>query len=189
MPEQRTFAARRDWLRLALLCALPGVFGPGMTSTANANPGSALAGLRRWGDGEFRRFGLLIYEISLWLDPATPGIPPRPPYALDITYRRTIKGSRLVEASLDEMRKLGHTDEQRLGSWQQTLARLFPDVVPGDRITGQHVPTGMRFFHNDRLLGESQDEDLARAFFAIWLDEKTSAPDLRRALIRPGPAA
>ena len=41
----------------------------------------------------------------------------------------------------------------------------------------------LRFFHNDRALGALNDERLRRAFFSIWLDPRTSAPDLRRKLL------
>ena len=34
-------------------------------------------------------------------------------------------------------------------------------------------------------LGRIDDADFANAFFGIWLNERTSAPDLRAALLRP----
>ena len=46
---------------------------------------------------------------------------------------------------------------------------------------------GARFYQGDRLLGAIDTPGFAEAFFAIWLDTRTSAPDLRQALLhRPG---
>lgn len=64
------------------------------------------------------------------------------------------------------------------------MGRIFPDVRPGDHIVGVQLPDEARFFYNDRSLGTVDDPAFARAFFAIWLDAKTSAPELRAALLK-----
>jgi len=142
------------------------------------------AGLQRWGSGEFRRFGFLVYEAMLWAGDD----PLQPPLALRLTYKRNIEGRAIADASVKEIRQLGVADEAQLKRWGEVMARLFPDVRPGDQIVGQHLPEGARFFFNDRWLGEVLEPAFARAFFAIWLDPKTSAPALRAALLRRGPA-
>ncbi|UCV03130.1 chalcone isomerase family protein [Dechloromonas denitrificans] len=157
---------------LGLLAAWPLLGG------AAENP---LAGFSRWGSGEFRRFGFLIYEATLW---AAGDDPARPPLALKLTYRRSIAGKDIAEASVKEIRALGMADETQLRLWGEQMARIFPDVGPGDQITGLHLPTGARFFYNDRLIGALGDPAFANAFFAIWLDARTSAPALRSALLK-----
>ena len=80
---------------------------------------------------------------------------------------------------------MGYGDAQQRGRWLDAMKRLFPDVAKGDRLTGVHEPgRGARFFHNDRPIGGVDDPDFARAFFAIWLDERTVAPALRESLLR-----
>ena len=64
------------------------------------------------------------------------------------------------------------------------MARIFPDVRPGDHVLGLQLPEGAHFFLNDRPLGAIDDPAFARAFFAIWLDARTSAPELRAALLK-----
>lgn len=64
------------------------------------------------------------------------------------------------------------------------MAGLFPDVRPGDAIIGEYRSAGASFHFNGRLLGRIEEAAFARAFFAIWLDARTSAPDLRAALLR-----
>lgn len=162
--------------RRLLLGLLGAVCAGPLSAVANTNP---TAGLRRWGSGEFRRFGFLIYVATLWAGDD----PLRPPLALRLDYRRSIRGSMIAEASIAEMKRLG-SDEQRLAGWGEQLARVFPDVAAGDSITGVYRPDGVSFLFNGQLQGEIADAALARQFFAIWLDPSTSAPDLRAALLR-----
>lgn len=84
---------------------------------------------------------------------------------------------------MKEMRALG-ADEAQLRRWGPEMARLFPDVKPGDHIVGVYRPEGASFLFNGRLLGAIPEPDFARRFFGIWLDPRTSAPDLRAALLR-----
>ena len=137
-------------------------------------------GLRRWGRGEFRRFGFLVYEASLWAG----DVPTRPPLALRLDYKRRISGSAIAEASVKEMRRFG-SEEAVLAAWHERMARIFPDVQDGDHILGVYTPDGARFSHNGRDLGGIDDARFARDFFGIWLDPRTSAPELRAALLTP----
>jgi hypothetical protein len=161
--------AKRRRLVLAMLAAPLAAF-------ASTDP---MAGLKRWGNGEFRRFGFLVYEATLWAGDD----PQRPPLALRLDYKRNIAGAAIAEASVKEMRALG-VDEVALKRWGLDMTRLFPDVKPGDYIVGHYAPDGARFYFNERLLGHVEDPGFARAFFGIWLDERTSAPGLRAALLR-----
>ncbi len=161
---------------LALLSPLASLAAPSIAS-AGTDP---LNGLKRWGSGEFRRFGFLVYAATLWAGDD----PQRPPFALRLDYKRTIAGTTIAEASISEMRKLG-SDETTLRRWGEQMARLFPNVAPGDFIIGVHDGSGARFHYNGKLLGEIADPAFASRFFAIWLDPRTSAPDLRTALLKP----
>ena len=165
--------ARRRLLGLFAMWPLAGL--------ANSAAEDPTAGFRRWGSGEFRRFGFLVYEATLW---AGGEDPLRPPLALKLTYKRNISGQDIAEASVKEIRNLGLADEAVLRNWGEQMARIFPDVRPGDHILGLQLPEGARFFVNDRPLGAIDDPAFARAFFAIWLDPRTSAPELRAALLK-----
>ena len=137
------------------------------------------------GRGEMRWFGLRIYDASLW----APGGRWREdaPYALELRYARDIEGRRLVDSSLDEMRRLGGMDEALAPRWRGELERVFPDVRSGDTIIGLHRPAqGAEFYHQGRLTGRIDDPLLARAFFAIWLDPRTREPGLRARLLGAG---
>lgn len=150
-------------------------------TTAPEAPEAPTAGFRRWGSGEFRRFGFLVYEATLW---AGGDDPLRPPLALKLTYKRNINGGDIAEASVKEIRNLGLADEATLRRWGEQMRQLFPNVKPGDHLVGHYQPEAARFYFNDQLIGSIEDAAFARAFFAIWLDPRTSAPDLRAALLR-----
>lgn len=179
--KARTFVApsplpgSRRWLLLACACAPLAALAP-PPGFATTDP---LAGLRRWGRGEFRYFGFLIYEATLWAAED----PQRPPLALRLDYRRGIAGADISAASVREMRKLG-ADEALLARWGEQMTNLFPDVKPGDHLLGVFRTEGASFAHNGKLLGRIDDAEFARRFFAIWLDPRSSAPDLRAALLK-----
>ena len=171
----------RRTLLLALGAGLGTALLTGLSPPACASS-DVLAGLKRWGSGEFRRFGLLVYEATLWAGDD----PQRPPLALRLDYQRSIAGKTIADASVKEMRRFVG-DETLLRLWGEQMQRLFPDVQPGDHLLGVHHPDGARFYQGERLLGVIGLPGFADAFFAIWLDARTSAPELRQALLRrPG---
>lgn len=135
------------------------------------------------GGGEMRWLGFKLYDAALWAsargEAAVGGA-----HVLSIRYARAISSERLVSVSLDEMRRLGVTDEGRLARWGEALAAALPSVVAGDTLAALHRPgEGVRFWHQDRPSGEISDPELARAFFAIWLDPRTREPQLRAQLL------
>lgn len=139
---------------------------------------SELPMLRPLGEGRLRWFGLHVYDSSLWI-PGDAWSFDRV-FALDIRYAMNIRGRDLTKRSLEEMRRLGFSDPAKLRRWEEAMERVFPDIRSGDRLVGVNIPgREARFYSQDRLLGTVPDPEFARAFFAIWLDEKTSEPGLR----------
>lgn len=152
---------------------------PGWADWRNEMPGAALVG-----QGAFTWFGWRIYEARLW----SPSVPVswEQPFALELTYRRELSRDTLVQASLDEMRRLGgaSVDAARLAVWESEMRKAFVDVQPGQRITGLYQPgQGGRFYVDGELRHAVTDADFARAFFAIWLDVRTRHPELRQELL------
>ena len=134
------------------------------------------------GQGEMRWFGFSLYRAALWVSGAR--FDPAKPFALALTYSRDIPGSRLVSTSVSEMARLGWGGQDLLDRWRGYLEKVLPDVRKGETIIGVNLPGhGVRFYHQDRELGEIADPDFARAFFSIWLDSRTRAPDLRAQLL------
>lgn len=146
---------------------------------AQAQPQAQLSGR-----STLRFLGLAIYEARLWAGPDFAlARYARHPFALELQYQRSLKGRLIAQRSLDEMRRQPDFPEHQAGAWSEQMQALFPDVAPGDRITGEHLPgSGARFWFNGRPLGEVRDAQFARLFFGIWLSPATSEPQARCAL-------
>ncbi len=148
-----------------------------------------LPGAKLQGSGVLRFLGLKIYVAHLWVPPefvAEGWV--RQPLALELVYARNLAGAQIAERSLVEMRRQTEITPDIAQRWLAAMKQLFPDVQPGDRITGLHMPTqGARFFLNGRLLGDVREAEFARLFMGVWLSEKTSQPALRQALLGKAP--
>ena len=102
----------------------------------------SVADWRVQGEGEMRWFGFELYNARLWAPPA--GWSVNGAYALELRYARDIPSRRLVQASIEEMQRLGGADAEQLGRWRAALERVFPDVRPGEVIVGVHPSAGRR---------------------------------------------
>ena len=166
---------------------------PGSTPAPKAPAGSASApelaselpdaSLR--GTARLRFLGMHIYDAKLWAkDGFAPENYDRHPLALELVYGRSLVGSMIAERSLKEMKRVAEVQSDRAERWLAEMKKVFPDVKEGDRITGVLKPAeAARFYVNGRFKGEVRDAEFARAFFGIWLSERTSEPEMRSALI------
>ena len=106
------------------------------------------------------------------------------PYALRISYLMNLDSKTIADHSALEIREQGIADEARLAAWHEQMRKIFPDVGEGISLTGVNTGTGeVVFYKNDVEIGRIKDAEFSRAFFDIWLNEKTSEPDLRRKLL------
>ena len=188
MPSDRTWQpGRRTSLTVLAGAALVlvGVGARGRSDMA-APPELAqeLPGAHWRGGGAMRFLGVQVYEARLWAPAPILGDAARHPLALELIYTRTIKGELIVSSSLREMQRVGSFTPEQSDRWTRALAPLFPDIKPGDRLTGIQRPgQSARFYFNGTLRGEVADADFARLFFGIWLSPRTSEPKLREQLL------
>ncbi|HEY5636703.1 MAG TPA: chalcone isomerase family protein [Burkholderiales bacterium] len=159
---------------------------PGAVAREAPRPPAATLAAERIGAGTLRWFGLQVYDAALWA--------PRRPFdaaasfVLVLRYARALEGGRIATRSIDEIARLEASSEAQRQDWGEALRALLPDVAPGDLLAGEHRPgRGVRFWLNGRPIGEIADPAFARAFFAIWLDARSSAPALRAALLGVAP--
>lgn len=140
-----------------------------------------LAGVSAVGSqAEFTRFGFSIYRAQLWAPDGR--YSPDQPFVLSLTYSRDIARKRILEASLDEMQKLGAPVDQQ-PQWRAELESVLQDVKEGETLSGVYRPgQGAEFFYQNKKTGTINDT-LASHFFSIWLDERTSDPALRLAIL------
>ncbi len=123
-----------------------------------------------------------IYDITLY---APQGIWQQDkPFALKLSYLRSLDGKKIADRSAEEMRKQGFTDKVKLAAWHAKMREIFPDVDKGIALTGINTEAGeVVFYKNNAEIGRIKDPQFSHVFFGIWLNEKTSAPDLRRKLL------
>ena len=188
MNTPRTVGCRKlavlFWL---MLCVLP------VYAASDAAPSyiqNELTDARLSGRGSFRWFGLKIYDAALWVegnehkaDALTSA-----KFVLDLGYDRDLYGERIAQSSIYEISQLGFGTVKQQTEWLTKMKSLFPDVHAGTHISGVYLPSqGVRFYLDSKLLGEIDDPEFARAFFAIWLDPRTSAAKLRSQLLATKP--
>lgn len=141
---------------------------------------------RRVGQGALRWLAFTVYEASLFALPDFDAAAyAAHPLVLELHYRRAFTGSDIAEYSLQEMRRAAPVDEAAAGRWLQFMRRAFPDVAPGDRLTGMWIPGSAtsRFAANDAAPVALQDAGFGPRFFGIWLAPQTSRPELRERLL------
>lgn len=144
-----------------------------------------LAQLRPAGSGSYTWWGFDVYQASLWVEPGfEPAALERQRFVLELRYQRGFKARDIAERSLEEMRRIGTFSEAQAQRWLQAMQAAFTDVASGDRLMGVHLPgRGAQFYANGRPTAEVADPEFARLFFGVWLSERTSAPQLRLALL------
>jgi len=148
---------------------------------------SALQSARLAGEGELRFLGFRVYTARLWVHGNARNTADllQQPLALELRYLRNLSGETIVEGSDKEIARLGFGDAAQRTRWSSQMARVFPSVKEGDRLTGLFDPArGVRFFHNDQPIGAIDDAEFGRAFPSIWLDERTQAPSLRQSVMQ-----
>jgi len=175
MRQQNKRLTGRQLVAAALLCSAVEALAAGM-------PERELEGMSLVGEARLSVMFWDIYDAQLY---APSGDWSRgEPFALSLTYLRDLKGRRIAERSIREMREQGFSDEAALRRWRDRLAAIIPDVRERDEVVGVADTQGhTRFYLDGQLLGEIDDPAFTRAFFDIWLGEDTSEPQLRAQLL------
>ncbi len=166
----------------AIVCLLLGITSA-HAANIPAHIQQELPDARLSGQGTFRWFGLKIYDAALWVGESGYQTTSAK-FILNLSYARELYGERIAQASIDEIRDLGIGSSEQQQAWLNQMKTLFPDVREGSQISGLYLPgQAARFYLDGKLLGEINDAEFARAFFAIWLDPRTSAGSLRKQLL------
>ena len=162
---------------LLLLCAF--------TAAAQRLPemiAREVMGLSVRGEAVMRFLGLKVYDVRLWtqMKPFTYA----DPFAIELVYDMALKGKDIADRSVKEMRAQGVNDEAKLRRWGDEMRRIFPDIRQGDALIGVSLPgKEARFYNREKLIATVPDPEFAKAFFDIWLSEKSSEPKLRLKLL------
>lgn len=188
--------SRRAWLRSVTAFTLLGAAGG--RAMASEAAGRAIPegvwrlvgpGARPRGSARLRMFGLHIYDARFWAqDPFVAERFQASSLALELVYARSLKGERIAEASLQEMKRGGAVADADAGRWMDFMRKTFPDVKAGDQIIGVWEPREQRssFFINGAPGPALVDAAFGERFFGIWLAPHTSQPEMRLRLLGIG---
>jgi hypothetical protein len=144
------------------------------------------------GQGQFKWLVFNVFQAKLFAPQGA--YQPGQPHVLELTYQRHIPGRFIVQATLDEMARLGYPDATQLESYRPLLTQAFADVHAGTRLAGVLQANGSTAFIRDgqTLVGTIPGPRFGKYFFAIWLSENSRQPSLRQQLLNlttPAPAA
>ena len=144
-----------------------------------------------WGKGTMRFLGFQVYDARLWAEPDfQPHQFARSALALELTYARAFSAADIASRSLQEMKRVGEFETIQAERWLSNLQSALPDVKAGDALLGVHRPgKGAEFRRDGVVTGQVADAEFSRLFFGIWLSVRTSAPELRQALLAKPPSA
>jgi len=160
-------------------------------SAAAELPGFATQ-LNKQGEGEYSWFGISLYKAGLWTgtmvtsEMQTDGmnVDEVPVALLSLEYTRNIPGSRIIDVTAKEWRRLGVGDDRQQELWLNKLAAVLPDVSKGDRLSSLVAENGTVSFYLDKeLIGRVDEPGFGNAFLAIWLHPETRADELRDELL------
>ena len=182
---RRAFALWFAWPVLALAQSTP----PDSTAAASQVPAyivREISDARPAGRGKLTWFGLHIYDARLYVPER--GIDVNDfasqRFALELTYARRVSAKAIAERSRDEIEKLGLGGEEQRAEWLREMTKIFPDVAAGQTLAGIHLANSTRFYFEGRFIGAIEDPAFGHAFFAIWLDPRSSASKLRTELLQ-----
>ena len=134
------------------------------------------------GEGRFTKYIWDVYDAVLYAPQGS--WKKDQPFALKLSYLRQLSGKKIADRSIEEIRGQGFTDEIKLAAWHTQMRRIFPDVYKGITLTGVYTQKGNAVFYKDGSeIGRIEDPEFSKAFFGIWLNKETSAPDLRQKLL------
>jgi Chalcone isomerase-like len=182
---------RRRWLVASVGAGLPKWPAWAQHATSAKPLPQDLQHLVPWGKGTMRFLGFHVYDARLWAEPDfQPQQFARSALALELTYARPFSAADIASRSLQEMKRVGEFDAAQGDRWLSNLQSALPDVKVGDALLGMHRPgKGAEFRRAGVVTGQVADAEFSRLFFGIWLSARTSAPELRQALLAKPPAA
>ncbi|MGL4350162.1 MAG: chalcone isomerase family protein, partial [Plesiomonas shigelloides] len=138
--------------------------------------------LRPIGQGEMNWLWFKLYDATL-LSKSGRYVAGEYPQALTLTYARAISRSDLLQATADELTRLGLGNQRQRQRWLTELTAFWPDVTVGDQLTFYVDDEGAgHFWWHHKPLGSLIDPQFSAAFLAIWLADNSRDPALTRRL-------
>ena len=158
------------------------IFGICLAGLVTADP---VKELDQVGTATLRVLFWTIYNSPLYsIDGEFRGI--EPGIALELTYRRRITTTTLIDWTRREWQKQSLFGEQS-EEWLEILSSIWSDVKRGDVLVLKvSSDLSSEFYKNDELIGSLTDPVFTTNFLSIFTSEKSSYPKLRARLVGIG---
>jgi Chalcone isomerase-like len=141
-----------------------------------------------YGTASLHKLFFHVYDATLWVDDAQKKQfnwqDANAHFALNLTYHVDIDAEDFLERTLEELDRQPDVTAAMKAEFKKQLTPLYPDVLDGDSITAvRDSKEGLILCHQGKVRGAITDAAMVRAFFAIWLGEHSSEPELRDTLL------
>ena len=158
------------------------IFGICLAGLVTADP---IKELDQVGTATLRVLFWTIYNSTLYsIDGEFRGV--EPGIALELTYRRRITTTTLIDWTRREWQKQSLSGEQS-EEWLEILSTIWSDVKRGDVLVLKvSSDLSSEFYKNDELIGSLTDPVFTTNFLSIFISEKSSYPKLRARLVGIG---
>lgn len=100
----------------------------------------------------------------------------------EINYLRDIRAQELIERTIEQWQHIG-LETKDYQHYVPQLARLWPDISRGDKLSLLIEGSRSSFYFNDQHIGDIVHDRFGQQFIDIWLSPNTSEPTLRRKLL------
>lgn len=100
-------------------------------------------------------------------------------FALIIHYNKNISKQRLVEASIEQIKKHNQISESEAQNIVTKLSEIFPEVKKNDEISALYFKGMVTLEHNQKRIGIISGKTFAKQFMNIWLEPKNEFQKMR----------
>ncbi len=100
-------------------------------------------------------------------------------FALVIDYNKNISKQRLVDASIEQIKKHNQITEIDSKNIVRKLSEIFPEVKKGDQISAIYFKGVITLEHNQKRIGIISDSIFAKQFINIWLNPQNEFQEMR----------
>lgn len=127
--------------------------------------------------------GFNIYDIKLITERNSDQKSYKKKFAINILYKRNFTKKELVEASIEEIKRINLIDSKKEKLYTNYLEKIFVDVGRGDIKTAFVDDSGLKLYYNSELISNISDYEFAIYFADIWLSEKAKYKTMQRKLL------
>lgn len=105
-------------------------------------------------------------------------------FAIVIKYSRDIPSEKLVDVSLDEIKKYNKISTSESEKISSKLKEIFPNVKKDDVISALYSKGVVTFEYNKKNVGKIEDKNFSKQFLNIWLHPNNEYKKMRLDLLK-----